>query len=286
MLKINLLKNNIPSKIDIPKKHGSFFVKFLLIFLIIIFGLFFAVFSGFQLAKRQIETKTKTIEKPFQTKVASSKKEKKITQSNTFNITVNLQNATSNQTQVSLESQTSKLESKKEITAIAPRHIDIPKSTSNKLVSKPHRIYVSTKNCIVSCSDNQLNELKLILRKNNIKYTIQKIENPAYYYVIYVGGLEKPEFLDFENALKLKGYNVVGAKLINNKYYANLGKMDKIDKDKFMSAWKNLGFDILVDKHQELSNKKYEARFSCTKGVFEELSQKGFDVKTGRGAAW
>ncbi|AHF98070.1 hypothetical protein DESACE_06700 [Desulfurella acetivorans A63] len=311
MLKINLLKNNIPNKIDIPKKPKSHFVKFLFIAIFAVLVLGLAVFGGFYFAKKQTLVQTAKVEKPVEPHTAPDKS-KKITKSNNnaFNIVVTLQNATANnktlvsriketpvnpKTAVELEQKNEASKQQRITTSIATtqrfeqkNQVSKPiTAMQNNVVTKPaKKIENAKESCIVFCSPNQLNELKTVLEQKHIMYAVKKNISAHYYYIVYVGGLNKPTYSEFENALRSKGYDVVGTKLLNGRYYADLGKMNESEKNNFLSAWKNLGFDILVDKQKEMSIKDYEVNFACSRDVFEEFKQKGFRIKTGRGAAW
>ncbi|WP_291490715.1 hypothetical protein [Desulfurella sp.] len=311
MLKINLLKNNIPNKIDIPKKPKSHFVKFLFIAIFAVLVLGLAVFGGFYFAKKQTLVQTAKVEKPVESHTAPDKS-KKITKSNNnaFNIVVTLQNATANnktlvsriketpvnpKTAVELEQKNEASKQQRITTSIATaQRFEQKKEASkpiiamqNNIVTKPAKKTENAKeNCIVFCNADQLDELKTALEQKHIEYSVKKNISPQYHYIVYVGGLNKSGYLEFKNALKSKGYNVVGTKFFNGKYYADLGKMSATDKDKFITAWKNLGFDILVDKQKEMSIKDYEVNFACSRDVFEEFKQEGFRIKAGRGAAW
>lgn len=288
MFEINLLNNNIPNKIDIPKRSKFSFVKFLAISGVLILAFCFAIFAGFYLSKKEISKHNKILNTPIRNTIAQKKEKRIAAVNNTFSVVVALENATSNSTKIHID-QKEPINKKPVYMAkalnqsIPQQHIEVFK----QIASNPHEATkVAEKFCFVICSSDSLKNLKSILKKKQISFTAEQIGNPKYSYIVYVGGLEKSEFLDFKRAIKEKGYNVVSIKILNGKYYADLGKMDESEKNNFLSAWKNLGFEIVIDKRQELSNKKYEVRFSCTKDFFEELNHKGFDVKTGRGAAW
>lgn len=289
MFEINLLNNNIPNKIDIPKKSKFSFVKFLTISGLLILAFCFAIFAGFYLSKKEISKHAKILNTPIKNAISERKEKKIAAANNTFSFVVKLENATSNSTKIHID-QEEPIVSQKPVSIAKIPSQEIPRQhveVSKQIASKPHEpTKVAEKACFVFCSSDSLKNLKSILEKKQINFTVEQIGNFKYNYIVYAGGLEKSKFLDFKRAIKEKGYNVVSTKILNGKYYADLGKMDESEKNNFLSAWKNLGFEIVVDKRQELSNKKYEVRFSCTKDFFEELNHKGFDVKTGRGAAW
>lgn len=292
MLNINLLKNNIPNKIDIPKKSKLHIAKFLAIFLAGILAIFLAIIAGFYFVKKHSKIyKTDVISKTQKSinNISKNKAKSIVENNNTFNITVKLQNATSNATVPNLQSSTKEpiIQKKPDINASILKKVNT--NTKQVISSQKSSLVPQTiqKSCTIICTENNLNNLKAVLNQKHIQYTIkEQSKNLRYYYVVFVGGLEKSKFLNFENALKSKGYNVVGTRVVNGKYYANLGKMNESDKDRFLAAWKNLGFDILVDKQQEMSNKSYQVQFLCTKDVFRVLEQKGFKANAGRGAAW
>lgn len=289
MLNINLLKNNIPNKIDIPKKSKLHIVKFLAISLAFVLAIFLAIAVGLYFANRQAKIQTSNLGVKTQAKITAKKVEKTTKTNNTFSVSVELQNASSNVTVSNSQTHTKEpiVQEKQEVITPVPKIKQNITQNLRHTVSNPKPVSEPIKkSCTVFCNSNNLNYLKSILNQKNIPYTIKEQGTLHYYYVVFVGGLEKSKFLNFENALKSKGYNVVGTRVINGKYYADLGKMNESDKDRFLTAWKNLGFDILVDKQKEMSNKKYEVNFLCTKDVFEDLRQKGFSVNAGRGAAW
>ncbi|HHS49393.1 MAG TPA: hypothetical protein ENM99_06130 [Desulfurella acetivorans] len=292
MLNINLLKNNIPNKIDIPKK-SKLHIVFLAVSLSVVLVIFLVIVAEFYFINRQAKMQTANLNTHAKTNM-TEKKVKKITENNnTFNITVKLQDVTSNAPVSNLKSHSQEpfVGKKPDTNVIAHKSKEIANTNQNPIqaVSSSKPVLATQpikKSCTVFCNSNNLNYLKSILNQKSIPYTIKEQGTLHYYYVVFVGGLEKSKFLDFENALRLKGYNVVGTRVINGKYYADLGRMNESNKDRFFNAWKNLGFDILVDKQKEMSNKKYEVNFLCTKDVFEDLRQKGFSVNAGRGAAW
>jgi hypothetical protein len=292
MLNINLLKNNIPNKIDIPKKSKLHIAKFLTVSLAFVLAIFLAIVAGFYFANRQAKIQTSSLSVKAQTKITKKKVERTTKNNNTFNITVKLQNAASNATVSNLQTHTNEpiAQEKSEVIALAPKIKQNANQNLRQTVSNPKPVSTAQpikKSCTVFCNSNNLNYLKSILNQKRIPYTIkEQSENSHYYYVVFVGGLEKSKFLNFENILKSKGYNVVGTRVVNGTYYADLGRMNESDKYRFLAAWKNLGFDILVDKQKEMSNKSYEVSFLCTKDVFEDLRQKGFKANAGRGAAW
>ncbi|MGC9258285.1 hypothetical protein [Desulfurella sp.] len=288
MFEINLLKNNIPNKINIPKKSKLFFIKFLTISVALILAFCLAILAGFYLFKKETQNHHKNLNTPTKNNITESGKKFTVT-NNTFSVVVNLENATSNSTKTKIEQEETIITKKPVSEANTQRketqqqHVQTPKQN----ISKPNELAkVAEKTCFVFCNSDTLKNLKSILDQKQINFTLKKIENPKYYYNVYVGGLERSGFSDFKRAIKEKGYNVIGIKILNGKYYVNLGKMNESEKNNFLSAWKNLGFDILVDKQKEISNKDYEVNFACSRDVFEELKQKGFRIKTGRGAVW
>ncbi len=294
MFEINLLKNNIPKKIDIPKKSKVLFVKFLFISLIVILALSVTIFAGFYFAKK--ETKNQIENLKNHTLINNIEKIKKTAKfnntNNTFSVTVKLQNATLNKANATIaiihQPKTEPKTEKSESIKPNPQVKEVVKiqNPQNKISNPVEMPKIIQKSCVVLCGNEQLNNLKSILGQKHISYIVRQIENYKYNYLIYVGGMDRSKFLVFENVLKAKGYNIVGVKIINGKYYANLGQMSESDKNKFLSAWSNLGFDIIVDKQKEISNKRYEIKFLCGRDVYEDLKQNGFNISAGRGADW
>lgn len=288
MLEINLLKNNIPKTIDIPKKKGRV-VKFFAIFIGIILAVSVAIFMGMYLATKVSRTQLAEIDK--HQKMSNVEKLKKIAKNeknSSFSVSIVLQNATSsadmhNSTSASELTQSYTQNNTKSITkSDEKKEFGLVKNIQKPLSQTP----IVKKQCSVICDDYNLGYLKDDLTKRHIEYTINEITNANNNYLILVGGLSEPDFEVFKKALIAKGYRVKGTKILHGKYYANLGAMNEVDKNKFLSVWSNLGFDIVVDKQKEMDKKRYEVRFWCTKDIISELKGRGFNVKSGRSAAW
>ncbi len=215
MFEINLLKNNIPKSIDIPKKSKVHFVKFLFISLIVILAFFLTIFAGFYFAKRETKNQIENLKNHTLTnKIEKVKKIAKFNNTNnTFSITVKLQNATVNKTNATIaivhqpkaELKTEKKQSV--MPNLQSKEVVKIQNPQNK-ISKPAEIPKTIKkSCVVLCDNEQLNNLKSILGQKHISYNVRQIENYKYNYSIYVGRLDKSRFLVFENVLKEKGYN-------------------------------------------------------------------------------
>lgn len=290
MLEINLLKNNIPNRIEIPKQKRIVSIKLIFLFLITVLIIFGGIFLGFYLNGQKFDNKNVFMQK----KPTLYKKTKETPRSvEGFNMTIQLENTTipskssiistnatrkayvsnnKNNDKEGYNKKSEEIKSLQKINATAAPQI------------KEKKPEIATKACYANSTGRNISNLETILGQRGIKYSV-KAGNNLVYYSVKVGGLNKNHIDSFVQALKSKGYKILDIAKINDKYYAVLSNMNENQKNRFLYLWKSLGFEILVDKKEELSN-KYKVYFYCTKSLFDYLRSKNIDIKTGRGAAW
>lgn len=268
MININLVHNQIPNEIDIPKskdgyKRLTLISIFSLFSLILLFYIFYS-FTAHYLKYKTNSIKTMSAEKISKTaKIASKTQTKpkanivkrdkipakidKVKQPS-INNTMNSKPIFS--FNVALNNMAEKPIKREKQKNHVPKSYKIDKQKkSSRIIEAQKKIYSIT---IITRCRAQTNRLKKLLNsKNIISKTTKKLYRSKILYDVYVGGLSSyDETMKFKKALIEKGYSVFSIKNINLFYYLNIAKnIDESLKNSYMAIWNKTEFKIILYKH-------------------------------------
>lgn len=306
MIEINLIKNQVPESVDIPKKllkkRKFTYLSALLLAIVVSFSIAFYFVRSF---KNKItlektvspkihivkESKTQNVEKQkIAAKSAEEKKEKHAPLKENKQRVV----ASNTNSQKQIE-KIKKIAENEPIFTIALQFESIPekKAVENKTAQLPPLpetfLAKQKKNkkakkkktppfYFVKLKTTNPKQVSRILKNMGIKYSKKRIKAKEYsLYDVYVGGFYSyPQLIMFAKALKLKGYKIYSFKNINLLYYVCIDK--GVNKEKMLaykSAWSKTRFKILFSKK---SVSKYVTIFTFTtanNNVINALKKKG-----------
>lgn len=268
MININLVHNQIPNEIDIPKSKNSYkrltLISIFSLLSLILLSYIFYSFTAHYLKYKTNSIKTMSDEKVSKTAKTASKtqikpktnimKKKKMPAKTDKVKQPNISKTTNSKPifsfNVSLNNMAEKpiKKEKQKNPALKSNKTNEQKGNS-KIVDAQKKLYSIT---IITKCRTQTNRLKKLLNsKNIISKTTKKLYRSKILYDVYVGGLSSyDETMKFKKALIEKGYSVFSIKNINLFYYLNIAKnIDKSLKNKYAAIWNKTEFKIILSKH-------------------------------------
>ncbi len=299
MIKLNLIKHNLPEKIDIPEKYKK--TKKIALGVALALIAIFLIIGSYQTLKlfkkvKKIPIVKPKIEKHIVKKKAIIPKHKPSKHAKTQK-TQPEENKKSKKEQKTKKEEVEKLIKKSEsapIFSIEVAFTTIPKKpepdNTTKLLpplpaqftikqpkpkpkQKPLPIYavtIKTSNPSVAIR---------ILKSNKIEYKLsKKAIIKGFVYDVYVGGLTSYNAtLKFAKALKARGYNVYAITNINLLYYCLIDKsIDSRKKIAYKKAWSKTVFKIIFKAKPKKSFIWY-IRFSTpSKAIIKTLKKYGY----------
>lgn len=316
MIKINLIKNQIPTELDIPKRKKGY--KHTLIFFSILIAVFLVSFVGvyflfIKTAEHKIEhaVNKKVLEHKKESKqtkqhIAIKKPEEKIVQhkkynnktkisenelkkienedSAVFSFKIQLENIPSSnstiQKNVVLEDVLKDME-KDNLTSIKLSDNKSIKTTKTTKATqkKEKEVYKNkSKKLLVKVVTSNPKRLKIILRKMGVKYKMQKIKRRSRLsYDILVGGFDSyRKLVRFASVLKKKGYKIYDIKNLGLKFFVCIDK--NVDKKKRdrYIAVWKKTPFRIVAKEKEKIYYRYVFKFKVDKNRVKLLKKKGY----------
>ncbi|WP_025270546.1 hypothetical protein [Hippea sp. KM1] len=312
MIDINLIKNQLPTKIDLP---ASIKLKQrILIFSIIGLAILMLLPAGYYTSKLIKTTKApqKKITVQKEEHIESKQKEEKTTEVKEHKEEHKQKHPINHKQKETVHKEEKPLKAEEEHQKPAQTHIalppqdalfkieialeDIPQNTFKDNLSQLPPLPKSLKPQIqpkdnkttkkapspfyeVKIKTYREKQLKALLKKLNVSYKekAKKIKASTKY-DIYVGGLYSyPDTLKFANILKSKGYKVYSITNINLLFYVCVDKM--VNKNKayaYKKAWSKTKFKIILKKRYTKKT-LYEFTFTTTdKTIIKTLKKNGF----------
>ncbi|AEA34296.1 hypothetical protein [Hippea maritima] len=290
MIRLNLIKNQLPIEIDLPKsiknRQKAFIAAVGLSILILLAPAAYYIFKLIKTTNKQPEKVTLKVEKPgkkeaktkppisLQQKKSKPKKEVqtkkavnfKPLKGALFKIEIALEdipkNSFSNQTTTALP-------------PLPPSLKPLPpkQKIDNKTKQNKSQIYE------VKIKTPYKTKLQNLLNKLGIHYTTKSFKkNSKTIYDVYIGGLYSyPDVLKFAKILKSKGYRVYSITNLNLLFYVCVDK--KVNKKKavaYQQAWAKTSFKLILKK-RTTQKTYYEFSFATEdKNIIKTLKKNGF----------
>lgn len=297
MIDINLIHNQIPNEIDIPRSKSNY-KRLLLISLFSLFSLMLLFFVFYSSTLHYLKNKTnsiktisnekiskiakpshKKIEKKLKIKVDKSKKmQVKTSEANQPDGQRLISNKPAFSVNVALSNMAVKTVKKMEHTTPVVVSAVVSKQPENNKTTKIRKkLYNVT---IITKCHKQTNKLKKLLNDRNITSKTAKKKYSSYtLYDVYVGGLSSyDETIKFKKALIKKEYHIYSIKNIDLLYYINIAKnINESLKNRYMALWKNTGFKIVLSKHTKKSY-RYETECRLDKNLINLLKKRGYFI--------
>ena len=297
MIDINLVHNQIPNEIDIPRSKNNY-KRLLLISLFSLFSLMLLLVVFYSFTAHYLKNKVNSIkttsteriskkhkplhktQKKLKIEVANSKKmHVKAPKTNQPNKQRLISNKPIFSFNVALSDTAAKPVKKREHTmpVLMSKRINKQQkdNRTTKATKKLYNVIIITKH------HTQTNRLKTLLNARNISSkTVKKAYMTKTFYDVYVGGLDSyNETMKFKKALIKKGYHIYSIKNINLLYYINIAEhINKSLKNKYMALWSNTGFKIVAYKY---TKKFYRYNTVCKldKNFINSLKKQGYFIK-------
>jgi len=307
MIEINLIKNQVPESVDIPKKllKKRKFTRLSALLLAIVVSLSIAFYFLKSIKNRVTTEKTvspkvritkesktpnikeqkianKNTEEKKERHVKLKKNKQKIGTSNTNNQkqVEKIEKAIENEPIFTIALQFESIPKKKTVENVSVQLPPLPeaflaKQKKNKKVKKKK----TSPFYLVKLKTTNPKRVSKILKNMGIKYSKKRIKTKEYsLYDVYVGGFYSyPQLIMFSKALKLKGYKIYSFKNINLLYYVCIDT--GVNEEKMIAykkAWSKTKFKILFLKR---SIPKYVTVFTFTtanRNIINSLKKRGF----------
>ncbi len=314
MININLIKNQIPTQIDLPKKKRNYkkisvFVILGILFAIGLYFVFVYEISRVSIIGKNVVPKTKlyksAVKKSKEIERNIAEKPKKIKKA-----VVKLPNKTIKSNKKEEEAQKAVMLKNRETVKKIEKHNfpvfslsieleNIPKpipqtdvkkdknSLYEKLINssskenvkkeseKPKNIH---KKLYVEIKTRRYTRIKHDLNSLKIRYKYKKIAyKQIMKYTIFVGGLDSyPKVIKFAKALKKKGYSIYKIVNMDLLFYVCIDKnIGEKKRNRYIDIWGKTPFRVVAIQHTEPLY-LYKFVFQCSKKTINILKKKGY----------
>ncbi len=313
MISINLIKNQVPTQIDLPKKKRNYkkisiFVFFGILFAIGLYFVFVYEISRVSIIgknvvpktklyksevkrskeiERNIEKKPKKIKKavvklPNKTNKSNKKEEetqKAVILKNRETVKkIEKQNFPVFSLKIELENipkPIPRVDVRKDNNSLYKKLISSSKENVKKESEKPKNIH---KKLYVEIKTRRYARIKHDLNSLKIRYKYKKIAyKQIIKYTIFVGGLDSyPKVVKFAKALKKKGYSIYKIVNMDLLFYVCIDKnIGEKKRNRYIDIWGKTPFRTVAVQHKETLY-LYKFVFQCSKKTFNILKKKGY----------
>ncbi len=307
MIEINLVRNNIPKKLDVPGRRSVLLYIFTGVFLLMLFIVGYVLFSTSPPQVKPVElhvkhsvreaekngSRSKVKPNPVKKKSVvneklSSERHRKVTyvkrkkekekekeeKNKTLTVRVHVEKKVGNNKPLLLFVISVPLEKMKrgnvgvEKLALPPP----PEVVKVKVIGVPNA-----------------ERLKAILKSKGVSFTVKSyVLKKLSYYDVYVGGFgDYKTTVEFERALRKKGYNIYAVKNISLLYYVCIAhRVPEAVKNRYVELWRKTRFKVIAINVFSKTVYGYTFRFEIPLSFIKFLKSKGYSpiIIKGNGA--